>query len=60
MKGHRVTTPEQQLLAARRRRQKLDDQIMDRLVLEVEREDSWLKDFIARLAGVVRSRLESK
>ena len=46
-----MTTPEQ-LLAARRRRQMLDDQIMDRLELDTpEREDSWVKDFIARLAG---------
>jgi hypothetical protein len=29
---------------------------MDRLELDTpEREDSWVKDFIARLAGVIRS-----
>ena len=63
LKGYRVTTPEQQLLAARRRRQKQDDQILDRLVLEVEREAFWLKDLIARLAGLIRGnsgKLESK
>ena len=50
-----MTTPEQ-LLAAQRRRQMLDDQIMDRLELDTpEREDSWVKDFIARLAGAMRS-----
>jgi hypothetical protein len=49
-----MTTPEQ-LLVARRRRQTLNDQIMDRLELDTpEREDSWVKDFIARLAGVIR------
>jgi hypothetical protein len=33
----------------------LNDQIMDRLELDTpEREDSWVKDFIARLAGMIR------
>ena len=50
-----MTTPEQRLLT-RRRRQIRDDQTMDRLELDTpDREDSWVKDFIARLAGVVRS-----
>jgi hypothetical protein len=50
-----MTTPEQRLLT-RRRRQIWDDQTMDRLELDTpEREDSWVKDFIARLAGVIRS-----
>jgi hypothetical protein len=49
-----MTTPEQRLLT--RRRQISDDQNMDRLELDTpEREDSWVKDFIARLAGVIRS-----
>jgi hypothetical protein len=49
-----MTAPEK-LLVARRRRQILDDQIMDRLELDTpEREDSWVKDFVARLAGVIR------
>ena len=53
--GHRMTTPERRLLT-RRRRQIWDDQTMDRLELDTpEREDSWVKDFIARLAGVIRS-----
>jgi hypothetical protein len=47
-----MTAPEQ--LLVRRRRQILDDQIMDRLGLDTpEREDSWVRDFIARLAGVI-------
>jgi hypothetical protein len=51
--GHRMTTPEQQLL--RRRRQIFDDQAMDRLELDTpEREDAWVKDFIGRLAGILR------
>jgi hypothetical protein len=34
----------------------LDDETKDRLVLDTpEREDTWVKDFIARLAGVIRS-----
>ena len=48
-----MTTPEQ---LAQRQRQMLHDQAMDRLELSTpEREDSWVKDFIARLAGVIRS-----
>jgi hypothetical protein len=50
-----MTTPEQRLLTARHR-QIMDDQTMDRLELDTpEREDSWVKDFIARLNGVIRS-----
>jgi hypothetical protein len=49
-----MTTPGQQLL--RRRRHILDDQAMDRLELDTpEREDAWVKDFIGRLAGVLRN-----
>jgi hypothetical protein len=51
--GRRMTTPEQQLLEARRRSQILDDQAMDRLELNTtEREDAWVNDFIGRLAGM--------
>jgi hypothetical protein len=32
--GHHVTTPEQRLITARRRRQMLDDRTMDRLELD--------------------------
>jgi hypothetical protein len=54
--GHHVTVPEQHLLDARRRRQIIDDQTMDRLELDTpEREDAWVKDFINRLTGVLRS-----
>jgi hypothetical protein len=56
--GHRMTTPEQQLL--RRRRQILHDHTMDRLELDTpEREDAWVKDFIGRLAGILRNISES-
>ena len=51
-----MTTPER-LLVARRRRQILDDETMDRLVLDMpvpEREDAWVKDFIVRLADIIR------
>jgi hypothetical protein len=49
-----MTTPEQRLLR-RRRRQIFDDQAMDRLELDTpEREDAWVKDFIGRLAGILR------
>jgi hypothetical protein len=49
-----MTTPGQRLL--RRRRQILDDRIMDRLELDTpEREDAWVKDFIGRLAGILRN-----
>jgi hypothetical protein len=45
-----MTTPEQQLLEARRRSQILNDRAMDRLELNTtEREDAWVKDFIGRL-----------
>jgi hypothetical protein len=50
-----MTTPER-LLVARRRRQILDDETMDRLVLDMpvpEREDAWVKDFIGRLADII-------
>jgi hypothetical protein len=51
-----MTAPEQ-LLLARRRRQMWDEQTMDRLELDTpEREDSWVKDFIARLTGVIRNK----
>ena len=51
--GHRMTTPEKRLL---RRRQIFDDQAMDRLELDTpEREDAWVKDFIGRLAGILRN-----
>jgi hypothetical protein len=52
-----MTTPEEQLLrAGRRRRQIMDDQTMDRLELDTpQREDAWGKDFICRLAGVIRN-----
>jgi len=50
-----MTTPEQGLVA-RRRRQILGDETMDRLELDTpEREDAWVKDFIDRLAGVIRN-----
>jgi hypothetical protein len=50
-----VTTPEQ-LMTARRRRQILDEQTMDRLELDTpEREDAWVRDFIGRLTGVLRN-----
>ena len=50
-----MTTPELQLLSARRRRQTLDDEIMDRLELDTpEREDAWVNDFIDRLAGRIK------
>ena len=51
-----MTTPER-LFVARRRRQILDDETMDRLVLDMpapEREDAWVKDFIGRLADIIR------
>jgi hypothetical protein len=55
--GHRMTTPEQRLITVRRRRQIVDDETMDRLELNTpEREDAWVKDFIARLTGVIRSK----
>jgi hypothetical protein len=55
-RGRCMTTPEQQLLEARRRSQILNDRAMDRLELNTtEREDAWVKDFIGRLAGMVRS-----
>ena len=52
-----MTTPEQELLrTTRRRRQIMDDRTMDRLELDTpQREDAWVKDFIGRLAGVIRS-----
>jgi hypothetical protein len=51
-----MTTPEQRLLT-RRRRQILDDETMDRLDPDTpERKDAWVRDFIARLAGVIRSK----
>jgi hypothetical protein len=55
--GHHMTTPEQELLrATRRRRQIMDDETMDRLELDTpQREDAWVKDFIGRLVGVVRN-----
>jgi len=54
--GHHMATPEQQLLTARRGRQIMDDQTMDRLELNTqEREDAWVRDFIGRLAGVIRN-----
>ena len=50
-----MTTPEQRLVA-RRRRQIMDDETLDRLELDTpEHKDSWVRDFIARLAGVIRS-----
>jgi hypothetical protein len=52
--GHHMTTPEQQLL--RRQRQILDDRTMDQLELDTpEHEDAWVKDFIRRLAGILRN-----
>jgi hypothetical protein len=51
-----MTTPER-LFVARRRRQILDDETLDRLVLDMpvpEREDAWVKDFIGRLADIIR------
>jgi hypothetical protein len=51
-----VTTAER-LLMARRRRQILDDETLDRLLLDMpvpEREDPWVKDFIGRLADIIR------
>lgn len=51
-----MTTPEQQLMSARRRRQIIDDETMDRLELDTpERRDAWVKDFIGRLTGVLRN-----
>jgi hypothetical protein len=48
-----MRTPEKRLL---RRRQIFDDQAMDRLELDTpEREDAWVKDFIGRLAGILRN-----
>jgi hypothetical protein len=50
-----VTTPQQ--LLVKRRRQIMDDETMDRIELGApEREDSWVRDFVARLAGVIRSK----
>jgi hypothetical protein len=54
--GHHVTTPEQRLITAPRRRQMLDDRTMDRLELDTpELEYAWVKDFIDRLSGVLRN-----
>ena len=42
---------------ARRRRQILDNETMDRLELDMPmpvREDPWVKDFIGRLASMIR------
>jgi hypothetical protein len=52
-----MTTPEERLLrGAPRRRQIMDDRTMDRLELGTpQREDVWVKDFIDRLVGVIRS-----
>jgi hypothetical protein len=52
-----MTTPAQLLLRADRRRRQLEhDIIMDGLELDTpESKDAWVKDFIARLAGVVRN-----
>ena len=48
------TTPEQP--PARRRRQILDDETLDRFEHETpEQKSAWVKDFIDRLAGVVRN-----
>jgi hypothetical protein len=53
---HPILDPPRYLDFERRRRQILDDETKDRLVLNIpEREDTWVKDFIARLAGVIRS-----
>jgi hypothetical protein len=51
-----MTTAEQ-LLAGRRRRQILnDDEAGSQQVAEaLQRDDAWMKDFMDRLAGVIRS-----
>jgi hypothetical protein len=51
-----MTTPEQELSrASRRRPQIMDDETVDRLELDSpQREDAWVKGFIGRLAGVIR------
>jgi hypothetical protein len=52
-----MTAPEQRLITVRSRRQIVDDETMDRLELNTpEREDAWVKDFVARLTGEVRSK----
>ncbi len=49
-----MTTPER--LLARRRRQIMDDETGEpRELHTTEHEDSWVRDFIARLAEVIRS-----
>jgi hypothetical protein len=54
--GHHMTNPERQQVSARRRRQIMDDQMMDRLELNTpERKDAWVRDFIRRLAGAMRN-----
>jgi hypothetical protein len=50
-----MTTPEQ-LLAARRRRQILDDETLERLEPgKPESENAPVKDFVDHLAGVIRN-----